>query len=133
MSLVESVDLADYMDEIAVFGLDPMTDGLFLTVVAYRDLGLYYEAHDALLTVERQASLSADLYLLKGEILVELGHDLPHPRSRVQVEQAGPDPVGADVDRRHGAEAIARSAPTPDRWLLSSRAGRPAERSCHPP
>lgn len=75
MSLVESVDLADYMDEIAVFGLDPMTDGLFLTVVAYRDLGLYYEAHDALLTVERQASLSADLYLLKGEILVELGHE----------------------------------------------------------
>ena len=75
MSLEESVDLADYMDEIAVFGLDPMTDGLFLTVVAYRDLGLYYEAHDALVTVERQASLSADLYLLKGEILVELGHE----------------------------------------------------------
>lgn len=75
MSLEESVDLEDYMDEIAVFGLDPMTDGLFLTVVAYRDLGLYYEAHDALVTVERQANLSADLYLLKGEILAELGHE----------------------------------------------------------
>ena len=75
MSLEESVDLEDYIDEIAVFGLDPMTDGLFLTVVAYRDLGLFYDARDALESVERDTSLSADLYLLKGEILIELGHE----------------------------------------------------------
>jgi hypothetical protein len=75
MSLEESVDLQDYMDEIAVFGLDPMTDGLFLTVVAYRDLELFYDARDALESVEREASLSADLYLLKGEILAELGYE----------------------------------------------------------
>jgi hypothetical protein len=75
MTLEESVDLEDYIDEIAVFGLDPLTDGLFLTVVAYRDLGLFYDAHEALESVERQASLSADLYLLKGEILIELGHE----------------------------------------------------------
>lgn len=75
MSPLESVDLADYLDEIAVFGLDPMTDGLFLTVIAYRDLGLFYDALDALESVERQASLSAELYLLKGEILTELGHE----------------------------------------------------------
>jgi tetratricopeptide (TPR) repeat protein len=75
IGLEESVDLADYMDEIAVFGLDPMGDGLFLTVVAYRDLGLYYEARDALETVERDSSLSWELYRLKGEILAELGRE----------------------------------------------------------
>lgn len=75
MSLQESVELEDYMDDIAVFGLDPAGDGLFLTVVAYRDLGLLYEARDALADVEEQSDLSADLYLLKGEILAELGHE----------------------------------------------------------
>lgn len=75
MSLEESVNLEDYLEDISVFGLDPMTDGLFLTVVAYRDLGLFYEAREALDVVEQQASLSADLYLLKGEILTELGHE----------------------------------------------------------
>ncbi len=75
MSLEEFVELEDYMDEIAVFGLDPQGDGLFLTVVAYRDLGLFYEARLALEEVERETSLSAELYLLKGEILAELGHE----------------------------------------------------------
>ena len=75
ISLIESVEMQDYLDEIAVFGLDPMTDGLFLTVVAYRDLGLFYDARDALEEVESQATLSADLYMLKGEILAELGHE----------------------------------------------------------
>ncbi len=74
MSLQESVELEDYMDDIAVFGLDPAGDGLFLTVVAYRDLGLLYDARDALADVEEQSDLSAELYLLKGEILAELGH-----------------------------------------------------------
>ena len=74
ISLVESVELEDYMEEISVFGLDPMTDGLFLTVIALRDMELFYDARDALDEVESQASLSADLYQLKGEILAELGH-----------------------------------------------------------
>ena len=75
MSLEEQVELQDYMDDISVFGLDPMGDGLFLTVVAYSDMGLYYDAYEALVTVEEQAELSADLYLLLGEILTELGHE----------------------------------------------------------
>jgi len=75
IGLAESVDLADYMDQIAVFGLDPKGDGLFLTVVAYRDMGLYYDARDALDSVERDSSLSWELYRLKGEILAELGHE----------------------------------------------------------
>ncbi len=75
ISLEESVDLEVYMEEIAVFGLDPLTDGLFLSVVAYRDMGLFYDAAAALDRVETEASLSADLYLLKGEILAELGRE----------------------------------------------------------
>ncbi|MBT8487234.1 MAG: tetratricopeptide repeat protein [Gemmatimonadetes bacterium] len=75
MSVEESVELEDYLDQIAVFGLDPRGDGLFLTVVAYRDLGLFYDAYRALEEVEREAMLSAELYLLKGEILAELGHE----------------------------------------------------------
>ena len=69
------MELADYLDEIAVFGLDPKTDGLFLTVVAYRDMDLFYEARDALETVETESGLSWELYKLKGEILAELGHE----------------------------------------------------------
>ena len=75
IGLEESVDMEEYLEQIAVFGLDPMTDGLFLTVVAYRDMGLFYEARDALEAVEREASLSWELYRLKGEILAELGHE----------------------------------------------------------
>lgn len=86
MSLPEQVELEDYLDDIAVFGLDPMTDGLFLTVVAYRDLGLFYEARDALESVEREAALSAELYLLKGEILTELGHE---EAARAAFDKAG--------------------------------------------
>lgn len=75
VSLEESVELEDYLDDIIALGLDPRGDGLFLTVFAYRDLGFFYEAREALESVEREASLSADLYLLKGEILAELGHE----------------------------------------------------------
>lgn len=86
MSLQESVELEDYMDDIAVFGLDPVGDGLFLTVVAYRDLGLLYDARDALADVEERSDLSADLYLLKGEILAELGHE---EEARAAFDRAG--------------------------------------------
>jgi len=75
IGLEASVDLADYLDQIAVFGLDPKTDGLLLTVVAYRDTGLYYEAAEALDAVERDGPLTWELYRLKGEILAELGRE----------------------------------------------------------
>jgi hypothetical protein len=75
ITLIESVEMEDYLEEISVFGLDPMGDGLFLTVVAFRDMELFYDARNALETVEVRASLSADLYMLKGEILAELGQD----------------------------------------------------------
>jgi len=75
IGLEESVDLEDYLEEISVFGLDPRGDGLFLTVVAYRDLGLFYEAREAMEAVEAGGPLSWELYKLKGEILAELGHE----------------------------------------------------------
>lgn len=60
--------------EISDMGLDPHGDGLFLTAVVYRDLGLYYDASDALDGLEAGNDMSADMYLLKGEILTALGH-----------------------------------------------------------
>ena len=75
IGLEESVELEDYLAEIEVFGLDPRGDGLFLTVVAFRDLALFYEAREALDRVEADAGLSWELYKLKGEILAELGHE----------------------------------------------------------
>ena len=75
IGLEESVELEDYLAEIEVFGLDPRGDGLFLTVVAYRDMGLYYEARDALDRVASEAGLSWELHKLEGEILAELGHE----------------------------------------------------------
>jgi hypothetical protein len=75
IDLEESVEPEDYLSEIAVFGLDPQADGLFLTVVAYRDMGLFYEARDALEVVESESGLSWELYRLKGEILAELGRE----------------------------------------------------------
>jgi Flp pilus assembly protein TadD len=58
-----------------VFGLDPRGDGLLLTLVAYRDMGLFYEAREAVQAVEATGPLSWELYKLKGEILAELGHE----------------------------------------------------------
>ncbi len=76
IGLEESVDLEDYLEEISVFGLDPRGDGLFLTVVAYRDMGLFYDARQAMEEVEAAGPLSWELYKLKGEILAELGHEV---------------------------------------------------------
>jgi hypothetical protein len=75
ISLEESVEMEDYLEEISVFGLDPRGDGLLLTLVAYRDMGLFYEARGALEDVESSGPLSWELYKLKGEILAELGHE----------------------------------------------------------
>lgn len=63
------------MEEIRAIGLDPFGDGLFLTTVIFRDLELYYDAASALEEVEEAGGMSADLYLLKGEILNVLGQE----------------------------------------------------------
>jgi hypothetical protein len=63
------------LGEIKAMGLDPMGDGLFLTAVIFRDLELYYDAASALENLEATGDMSADLYLLKGEILNVLGRE----------------------------------------------------------
>ena len=67
--------LATTLGEVRAMGLDPMGDGLFLTAVIFRDMGLFYEADLALKNLEKTGEMSADLYLLKGEILNVLGHE----------------------------------------------------------
>lgn len=67
--------LTTTLNEISAMGLDPMGDGLFLTAVVFRDLELYYDAARALEGVEKAGDMSADLYLLKGEIMNTLGHE----------------------------------------------------------
>ncbi|MFQ5536466.1 MAG: hypothetical protein ACE5GJ_03340 [Gemmatimonadota bacterium] len=69
-----AADLNATIQEISDLGLDPHGDGLFLTAVIYRDMGLFYEADHALEEMEKTGELSADLYLLKGEILNRLGY-----------------------------------------------------------
>ncbi|MFP3947218.1 MAG: hypothetical protein ACOC8K_00200 [Gemmatimonadota bacterium] len=55
-------------------GLDPWDEGAFLTAVLFADAGLYYDAAGALEFLEDSGiSLGADAYLLKGELLIELG------------------------------------------------------------
>ncbi len=75
IDIPEFVQLGEFMEEIEVFGLDPMSDGLFLTVVAFRDLELFYDAGEAMVGIEGQGAMSADMYLLKGEILNVLGRE----------------------------------------------------------
>jgi hypothetical protein len=62
------------LEEISMLGMDPHGDGLFLTAMIYREMDLFYDARSALGGVEDQGAMSADLYLLKGEILNMLGH-----------------------------------------------------------
>ena len=71
----ESEELATTLSEVSAMGLDPKGDGAFLTVMILRDMNLFYDAADALAALEGTAAMSADLYLLKGEILAELGRE----------------------------------------------------------
>jgi len=75
IDIVEFAALDEFMEEIRTFGLDPMSDGLFLTAVVFRDLELFYDADQAIDGLEGQGDMSADLYMLKGEILNTLGRE----------------------------------------------------------
>lgn len=55
-------------------GIDPAEDGLFLTALAYRDAGLYYEARRAIRRIEEQGNGSGrSFFMLKGDVLDALG------------------------------------------------------------
>ena len=67
------LELDGYMDQVSDMGLDPQGDGLFLTAMIFRDMDLFYNASQALDAVEAAGDMSAELYLLRGEILNRLG------------------------------------------------------------
>jgi hypothetical protein len=67
--------LAATLGQIRDLGLDPATDGAFLSAVVYRDLDLMYDAAAALDAVEKSGSMAAEAYLLKGEVLSRMGHE----------------------------------------------------------
>jgi hypothetical protein len=64
----------DAMHGLIAAGIDPATDGLFLTALAYRDAGLHYEAWGAIQAIEEAGSGSGRaFFMLKGEVLDALG------------------------------------------------------------
>lgn len=66
--------LDDGIRAISGMGLDPKAEGQLLAVVVFTDLGLYYDAVDAIRRMETGGdALSSDVYLLKGEVLDALG------------------------------------------------------------
>jgi len=81
----ESLELTQFMDEITAFGLDPMSDGLFLTVIALREMDLFYDAGEAISGIEELGTMDADLFMLKGEILATLGREA---EARLAFDQA---------------------------------------------
>lgn len=62
------------LSAIEGMGLDPADDGRLLVAIVFTDLGLLYDAAEAIAALEEAGSLSADVFLLKGEVLDALGH-----------------------------------------------------------
>ena len=66
--------LSESLTALADLGMPPESDGLFFAVMVYRDLELFYDAATGISAMEAaEMSLSAEMYLLKGEIFTELG------------------------------------------------------------
>ena len=56
-------------------GIDPAADGLFLSALAYRDAGLFYEAQRALDLIEAQGNASGRAFhMLRGEVYDAIGN-----------------------------------------------------------
>ena len=74
MGADEAAAVMEELTLLADAGLDPEGDGAFLATVVYREAGLLYDAERSLGFLEDAGiALSADAYLLKGEILDALG------------------------------------------------------------
>lgn len=72
-------------------GIDPAEDGLFLTALAYRDAGLYYEAERAVARIEEQGNGSGRaFFMLKGDVLDALGQ-LTAAEESFRLAEAGMD------------------------------------------
>ncbi|MGQ0563330.1 MAG: hypothetical protein ACT443_15835 [Gemmatimonadota bacterium] len=74
--VVDSEDLArvsSTLEELVTAGIDPLTDGLFLTALAYRDAGLMYDAGRLLERLAENGARGRAYYLLRGEVFDALG------------------------------------------------------------
>lgn len=66
--------LEQTLNGLITAGIDPDGDGLFLTALAYRDAGLYYEALRALDQIESQGNGRGRAYhMLRGDVYDALG------------------------------------------------------------
>ena len=66
--------IASTLTELTAAGIDPLSDGLFLTALAYRDAGLMYDAKGLLERLEKSgAPRGREFYLLRGEVLDAVG------------------------------------------------------------
>jgi hypothetical protein len=61
------------LKELKAAGINPDTDGLFLSALAYRNAGLFYEAKRALERLPAGAAKGKPYHQLKGEVLDALG------------------------------------------------------------
>lgn len=73
MSLEEKAALATNLHAIAELGFDPQEDGRLLAAVIFTDMGLYYAAADLLDDMAAWGPVSADVLMLKGEVMDRLG------------------------------------------------------------
>ena len=66
--------IAEELESLEAIGLDPLGDGLLMVAIVYRDAGLFYDASVALAALEDSgAPMSAEVFLLSGEILDSMG------------------------------------------------------------
>jgi hypothetical protein len=73
-------------------GIDPSTDGLFLGALAYRDAGLFHEAHRAIERIEADGNgTGRAFFMLKGEVLDALGK-VEAARTAFSMAEAAPEP-----------------------------------------
>jgi|GEM_PF-896306 len=66
--------LAAALRDLTAAGVDPQSDGLFLTALTYRDAGLFYEAERALQQLAGNGAAGRTFHLLRGEVLDAIGY-----------------------------------------------------------
>ncbi|MBI4410257.1 MAG: hypothetical protein HY561_11145 [Gemmatimonadetes bacterium] len=82
--------LSEALNNIVAGGIDPATDGLFLAALTYRELGLFYEARNALERLEALGMAHGRAYhTLRGEVFDALG-DLAAAEREFQLADAEP-------------------------------------------
>lgn len=103
-SATELDELASTLGAIAAAGFDLDDDGQLLNVLAHTDFGYLYDALSVIQSIESAGSqLSADLLLLKGELLDEMGRldeaQAAFDAADRAMDMDAPAPLGPRFDR----------------------------------